>query len=118
MRGVMKPVTNPITKEEIINLFRREIGIRQLFNDYYIVNTEEVLFNYHHERQSIRNVSIIHFKDNHIYFNNKHKYNLEGIGNNFFLFSTQPSKRTHWMVRTDKHIRRIKKELGRWTNRR
>lgn len=92
-------MVKPMTKEEIIRLFRDNIGIKQLMNEnQYHISTREIDFEYDGEPKSVKNISFLSFTDNGKVWFNDEGFELDKIPEAPFMFSTEPSETTHPLV--------------------
>lgn len=103
-----------MTKQEIIRLFKDHspMGIRQLMNDnQYQVSTESLVIGYEDETLEIKDVSLMIFTEDKVWFNDNEGYELEKM-NGHFMFSTNPSHTVHPMCKAYDKVNLMLKAFG------
>ena len=99
-------------KQEIIRLFRDNIGISKLMSDdQYEVNTKEVNFDYDGTDIKIKNVSLVCFTEKQVWFNDDGGYDMDKM-NGYFMFSTEPSETIHSMVKAFHKVKMLIESFG------
>ena len=92
-------MVKPMTKDEIIRLFKQNTGAKKLMDDNkYHISTKEICFEYDGNPVNIQNVSLLAFTENGKVWFNDEGYEMEKIPEAPFMFSTEPSETTHPMV--------------------
>lgn len=87
-----------ISKEEIKRIFGNTVCRQMMTEDMYYVNTKSVQFHYKGELVVIENVTWLCFMDNHVYFNDAHKFDMDKMEGDFII-STEASEEIHPAVR-------------------
>lgn len=92
-------MVKPMTKEELIRLFRDNIGIQEMMNErQFHINTKEIYFEYEGEPKTLKNVTLLAFTDNGKVWFNDEGFEIDKIPEAPFMFSTEPSETIHPIV--------------------
>ena len=85
-------------KEEIKRIFGNTVCRQMMNDDMYYVNTKSVEFHYQSKLIVIENVTWLCFMENHVYFNDIHKFDMDKMDGDFII-STEPSDEIHPAVK-------------------
>lgn len=106
-------MVKPMTKKEIIRLFRDNIGIKQMMNEnQFHINTREIDFEYDGEPKTVKDVTLLAFTDNGKVWFNDEGFEIDKIPEAPFMFSTEPSETIHPMVTAFFKVSKVIEHFG------